>query len=83
MKRYKKKMLSDCDMYVVRIGTENMGNPLKYSRPCPDCSEAIIKAGIKKIYYSTSDEFYCKIENFRFGSESASETSAEEESHVD
>lgn len=65
MKR-NKKWLSDCDMYVVRVGTENMGNPLKYSRPCEGCTEAIIKAGIKRVYYSTSDEFYCKIESFRF-----------------
>lgn len=60
--------LSDCSMYVVRIGTDNMQNPLKYSRPCPDCTKAIIKSGIKKVYYSTSDEFYCKIENMRFNS---------------
>lgn len=53
----KKKINSDYILYVVRIGTDNMGAPLKYSKPCDSCTDAIIKAGIKKIYYSTNDEF--------------------------
>lgn len=52
-----KKFMSTCDLYVVRIGTDNMGNPLKYSKPCPDCMQAIIKAGIRKVYYSSNLEF--------------------------
>ena len=65
MKR-NKKILSECEMYVVRIGTDNMGRPLKYSKPCPDCTKAIIKSGIKKIYYSTNDDFYMKLEQIAF-----------------
>ena len=52
-----KKFLSTCDLYVVRIGTDNMGNPLKYSKPCPECMKAILKAGIRKVYYSSNIEF--------------------------
>lgn len=55
---HNKKFLSQCDMYVVRIGNDNMGCPLKYSKPCPDCAKAINKAGIRRVYYSTSHEFY-------------------------
>lgn len=56
MKR-NKKLMSQCDMYVVRIGGESMGCPLKYSKPCPDCMKAIIKSGIRRVYYSTSHQF--------------------------
>ncbi len=66
-KMKRSKDLTDCTMYVVRIGTDNMGKPLKYSRPCQDCSRAIIKSGLKKIYYSTSEEFYCKLEHLKLG----------------
>lgn len=53
----KKYDLSTCSMYVVRIGTDKMNKPLKYSRPCEKCCEAIVKNGIGKVYYSTSFEF--------------------------
>lgn len=65
MKR-NRKTLADCEMYVVRIGTDNMGQPLKYSKPCPDCTKAIIKSGIKRVYYSTNDDFYMKLEQIPF-----------------
>lgn len=60
------KILADADMYVVRIGTEKMGNPLKYSKPCSDCTKVILRSGIKRIYYSTSDEFYIKYERIQY-----------------
>lgn len=60
------KVLQDCDMYVVRIGTEKMGCPFKYSKPCPDCTKVILKSGIKRIYYSTSEDFYIKYERVQF-----------------
>lgn len=65
--KHNKKLLGDCELYVVRIGTDGMGNPLKYSRPCPDCTKAIVKSGIKRVYYSTSEEFYFKFEKIPFG----------------
>lgn len=65
MKR-NKKALSECEMYVVRIGTDNMQQPFKYSRPCPDCTKAIVKAGIKRVYFSTNDDFYMKLEQVPF-----------------
>lgn len=40
----------DLDLYVVRIGN---GVNLKYSKPCLGCTEAIIKAGIRRVYFST------------------------------
>lgn len=54
----KKKIdLSNCTMYVVRIGTDRMGNPLKYSKPCENCTHAILKSGLRKVFYSTNYEF--------------------------
>lgn len=61
-----KRMLGDCEMYVVRIGTDNMGQPFKYSKPCPDCTKAINKAGIKKVFYTTNHDFYMKLEKIPF-----------------
>ena len=41
-------------LYVVRIGTDNMGNPLKYSKPCLSCQNAIVKTGIiDRVFYSS------------------------------
>ena len=36
------------EMYVVRIGSYD----LKYSKPCPNCKNAILAHGISKVYYS-------------------------------
>lgn len=47
--------LSNAEMYIVRIGKESMGNPLKLSRPCEGCTRLILKANIGKVYYSWSD----------------------------
>tara|TARA_B100000405_G_scaffold207145_1_gene145708 strand:+ start:4365 stop:4844 length:480 start_codon:yes stop_codon:yes gene_type:complete len=57
-----KKMLSasdlkNCKLYVVRIGSDNMLNPLKYSRPCINCSKIIERSKIGKVFYSTSYDF--------------------------
>ena len=49
----KHKKISECELYVVRIGTDLMGQPLKYSKPCANCTCAIVKFGIKKVYFST------------------------------
>jgi deoxycytidylate deaminase len=43
-------------MYIVRIGKPSMGYPLKYSKPCVNCSNCIKAYGIKKVYYSTNYE---------------------------
>lgn len=55
---HKKKLLSQCDMYVVRIGNEAMGRPLKFSKPCSDCTKAILKSGLRRVFYSTSHDFF-------------------------
>lgn len=59
-----KKIASECELYVVRIGTDLMGNPLKYSKPCIDCTNAILKAGIKRVYFSTDDDFKKILKSF-------------------
>lgn len=57
--------LKNCRLYVVRIGQDSMENPLRYSKPCPNCSTCIHNAGIKTVYYSTSfvchDSLLCNI----------------------
>jgi deoxycytidylate deaminase len=57
IKKKQKHILRDCDIYVVRIGPKSFNNPLKYSRPCPNCQDTIIKNNIKNAYYSTSYEY--------------------------
>lgn len=47
-----KVRLSECELYVVRLGKESMGNQFKNSCPCSRCAEAIISAGIKRAYFS-------------------------------
>lgn len=64
IKKKQKYILSDCDIYVVRIGPQRLNIPLKYSRPCSNCQDIIIKNNIRKAYYSTSyeyDEFRSRI----------------------
>lgn len=46
-----KQRLTDCEMYVVRIGYDG----LKYSKPCPSCASEIEKCGIRKVYYSVKE----------------------------
>jgi deoxycytidylate deaminase len=65
--KHNRKYMSQCDLYVVRIGTDNMGNPLKYSKPCNGCIKAIEKSGIRRVYYSSNIEFEkMMIERFGF-----------------
>jgi deoxycytidylate deaminase len=55
-KKYK-HLFTDVEMYVVRIGTEKFNHCLKYSKPCCDCQQAIMKSNIKRVYYSTNYEY--------------------------
>lgn len=57
VKGVRKNLLTDAEMYVVRIGPNTMSNQLKYSKPCCSCQKAIAKYGIRKVYYSTSFEY--------------------------
>ena len=56
----RKNMLSEAEMYVVRISRFNPTCPnefcIKMSKPCRECSKAIMKYGIRRVYYSTTDE---------------------------
>jgi deoxycytidylate deaminase len=44
--------LSTAEMYIVRIGPESLGNPLKLSKPCEGCTKLINKANIGTVFYS-------------------------------
>lgn len=45
------------DMYVVRIGPESKGAPLRFSRPCRSCAEAIRRApSVRRVFFSLDDE---------------------------
>jgi len=57
VKKRMRPMLSQCELYVVRIAPNSMDKCLKYSKPCDDCTAYIRKVGIKKVYYSTNYEF--------------------------
>lgn len=50
-----KSELKQSKLFIVRIGTDNMDNPLKYSKPCKVCQELIDRLGIKIVFYSTSE----------------------------
>lgn len=65
VKGRRRNMLADAEMYVVRIGAKSMDCPLKYSRPCCDCQKAIMKYGIRKVYYSTSYEYNLYLEKLK------------------
>lgn len=57
LKGREKNILSECEMYIVRIGTDKYNNALKYSKPCNSCQNYICKMSIKRIFYSTNYEF--------------------------
>lgn len=52
-----KHVLSQCDLIVVRIGPGSLNYAMKYSLPCSKCSSFIERMGIRKVYYSTNEEF--------------------------
>lgn len=64
LKGKERELLNECDLYVVRIGTGQFKNVLKYSKPCYDCQNLICKKGIKKIYYSTNYDYDITIKNY-------------------
>jgi deoxycytidylate deaminase len=55
-----KAFLDEAEMYVVRIGSFQHTCPdffsVRYSKPCADCQKAIVKYGIRKVYYSINDD---------------------------
>ncbi len=47
-----KRWLKDCRLYVVRIGPDRQDNPLRMSKPCINCKQAIQNLGIPIVFYS-------------------------------
>ena len=57
LKGKEKDILSECSLYVVRIGPSKYDNALKYSKPCFNCQHTILKHNIKSTYYSTNYDY--------------------------
>ena len=41
--------LKNSKLHIIRIGTDGMSNPLKYSKPRPYCEKSIKEAGISNL----------------------------------
>ncbi len=54
---YNKKLLEECDIYVVRIASPMFNYCLKNSKPCKNCTCFIRKYNLRNIYYSTNYRF--------------------------
>lgn len=61
-----KDILCQCELYVARIGPENLNSHLKYSKPCNNCQNYISKKCIKKTYYSTNYDYDETIANYLY-----------------
>lgn len=48
-----KKWIRECRLYVVRIGPDSKGNPLRNSLPCVKCANCIKSVGIPIVFYSS------------------------------
>lgn len=64
LKGKEKEVLSECELYVVRIGAGQFNCHLKYSKPCYNCQRFINKKGIKKTFYSTNYEYDNTIQQY-------------------
>ena len=53
-KHFSKKIMKDCEMYVVRVCDTTISTTLKYSKPCIKCENCIKTHGIGKTFYSIS-----------------------------
>ena len=69
LRKKPRKYFQDCTMYVVRVGTSHMDFPLKLSKPCESCEKVINEVGIRRVYYSTNDDFEEK--NEKMGGENS------------
>ncbi|AVH84937.1 hypothetical protein RsoM2USA_8 [Ralstonia phage RsoM2USA] len=49
--------LSNCSIYIYREKQEKKKTVLGMARPCAACMEAIIRHGIKHVYYTTENGF--------------------------
>ena len=53
-----RRILAQCDMYIVRIGPERAGFPLKMSKPCQHCRAVIQEVGVRTVFYSWDANHY-------------------------
>lgn len=52
LKKVKNQDLSECELYVVRLGPPSDSSSMKYSYPCKVCLSYIDRFRIRKVYYS-------------------------------
>jgi tRNA(Arg) A34 adenosine deaminase TadA len=57
--------MSNFEMYVVRIGSDAQGAPLKLSHPCTSCTRAIMKTTLRRVYFSLGHTKYTCEEHTR------------------
>jgi tRNA(Arg) A34 adenosine deaminase TadA len=57
VKHLGKSFLNQCEMMVVRIGPTTLNHTTKLSMPCPMCRPMIEQLGIRRVYYTTNEEF--------------------------
>lgn len=55
IKQKDKRFLSQCTMYIVRIGPPSKSGMYKMSKPCLNCMKSIMDMGIGRVYYSTNE----------------------------
>lgn len=56
IKHKDRRFLSQCTMYVVRIGPPSSNETFKLSKPCLHCMKTIVEMGIGKVYYTTNEK---------------------------
>ena len=49
LKKHGPKYAAKCTLYVVRVCKQNT---IQMSKPCPMCTDAIIRAGIRRVFYT-------------------------------
>jgi len=62
-KKYK-RCLPDCELYVVRIGANDLSDMLKYSKPCHNCQCFIEKKKVRQTFYSTNYHYDIAISKY-------------------
>lgn len=61
IKGHNAKFLSECVVYVARVGPESIGFPPRMSKPCDKCLKLLQKVGIKKFVFTYNDDLICTI----------------------
>ena len=65
LRNFDKKILEKSVLYICRVKRSGIGSPFQVglAKPCEGCMRAIFSYGLKKAYYSISDNEYGVIDN--------------------